>query len=200
MGYDNNIYTNTAQKITFASKLADGAKIGIVAHTDGMILTDGFTTAGHVQADVAKYFASDIRGLTLGYESNEVVVTYDLVLAWNETVQASVDNSSDELFVLFNNWTAASGSFGAGVGFDNGMLLVPTNASVVIDLLGKTIDMGNAASKGVFIVNGKLEIATNGTIKGGNAENGGGVLVDGGHLIMKAGSISSNTASYGGGV
>lgn len=202
---ENNVCVVNEGAITFSDTLSDGAKIGISSciTADDFVLTDGFTTAGHVQSDVAKYFVSDVRGLTLKYADNEVVVRYDIELAWNETVQASLDNNGNtELFILYIDWTAENGEFGAGVGFTNtGTILVPNQASILFDFNGKTVNGDNTAQT-VMRVAGEIQFDSivAGVLKGGNGNYGGGLYVDGGTVTFRNGTIAENIASYGGGV
>ena len=202
-GYQNNVFVESQQAVTFSGTLADGAKIGIIA-IENLVLTDGFTTAGHTQADIAKYFSSDIHGLTLKYENDEIVVTYDIETAWNETVQASLDNGTTEIFILYYDWTAENGAFGdsSGVGFyGTGTILVPDQASVIFDFNDKTVD-GAGATTTIMRVEGELVLDTFGTgvMTGGNSSDGGAIYVAGGNLTLENGTVKGNTASYGGGV
>ena len=203
--FENNVYVDVEGAITFSAKLSDGAKIGISGciTQEDFVLTDGFTTAGHSEADIAKYFVSDNRGLTLNYINEEIVLRFDVALAWNETVQASLNNGTQELFVLYFDWTVKNSSFGEGIGFTNdGTILVPVSADILFDGNGFTLDR-SGTSGSVMRVEGTLvfDSRVTSTIKGGNAENGGGVYVAGGIFTIKKNTvITENTASYGGGV
>ncbi len=202
---ENNVYVDVEGAITFSAKLSDGAKIGISGciTQEDFVLTDGFTAAGHSEADIAKYFVSDNRGLTLNYINEEIVLRFDVALAWNETVQASLNNGTQELFVLYFDWTVKNSSFGEGIGFTNdGTILVPVSADILFDGNGFTLDR-SGTSGSVMRVEGTLvfDSRVTSTIKGGNAENGGGVYVAGGIFTIKKNTvITENTASYGGGV
>lgn len=203
--FENNVYVDVEGAITFSANLSDGAKIGISGciTQEDFVLTDGFTTAGHSEADIAKYFVSDNRGLTLNYINEEIVLRFDVALAWNETVQASLNNGTQELFVLYFDWTVKNSSFGEGIGFTNdGTILVPVSADILFDGNGFTLDR-SGTSGSVMRVEGTLvfDSRVTSTIKGGNAENGGGVYVAGGIFTIKKNTvITENTASYGGGV
>ncbi len=134
----------------------------------------------------------------------------DLAELWNSAVQESLDNNgvTPVEFLLPENWYARphetfGTSFGEGVGFDSGRLLVPEKANIIIRLNGRKIDRNLSVpqSKGNVIVidGGKLEIVDrttgeSGSITGGyNKGAGGGVRVErGGELVLSGGRITGN--------
>ena len=136
----------------------------------------------------------------------------DLAELWNSTVQQSIDNggATPVEFILPENWFAQphetlGTSFGEGVGFDNGRLLVPEKANIILRLNGRNIDRNLTAPQSygnvIVIDGGKLEIvdktsAGAGCITGGyNKGAGGGVRVErGGELVLSGGRITGNIA------
>jgi len=194
----NNVWANNTGCITFSSALAEGAKIGIVAK-DNFVLTNGFTAAGHTEADIEKYFSPDFHGVAFDYVDQEIVVSYDIVLAWNETVTASHDNNSTELFVLYKNWEAENNSFGTGFGFRDGSILVPADTDIIFDFNGFNVD-GKGSTISIMKVDGNaaIEFVTDvgGAMKGGSAQNGAALYISG-TVTLTNGTICDNEASYG---
>lgn len=133
---------------------------------------------------------------------------------WAEAVRQSLNNNGAQQTVkLTRNWTATSGSFGTGTGYDSGRLWVPQGANIVLNLNSYSVDRGLTSANNygsVFFVQGTLTIeggGTSGVVKGGYANGysssarGGGVHVaSGGVFNFKSGIIGSNKSncSYGG--
>ncbi len=165
-----------------------------------------------VETDIAAAVRPAIHFNLTRAEGEEPVL--DLAELWNSAVQESLDNNGAEPveFLLPENWYAQphetfGTSFGEGVGFDNGRLLVPEKANIRIRLNGRKIDRNLLApqSKGNVIVidGGKLEIVDrttdqSGSITGGyNAGAGGGIRVErGGELVLSSGRITGNISSH----
>lgn len=124
---------------------------------------------------------------------------------------------------LSRNWIANNGSLGSGVGFEDGHIVVPSNANILLDLNGKVIDraLNSAQQNGVVIdVKGSLTICDSdasgnnaqysynsapvygGIITGGNSAGfGGAISVAGGAaLTVNGGTLLNNVAAYGGGI
>ena len=85
---------------------------------------------------------------------------------WSKAVQQSVDNGGANVnVVLMNYWTAqvaeSTTKFGDAVGFEAGMLIIPANATITLELNGMTIN--RALTSGVtggriFKIYGTLNI------------------------------------------
>lgn len=137
---------------------------------------------------------------------------------WNLAAQ-----NYGSIVTLCADVTAKNGSFGDGIGFESGAILVPQDAEITLELSGHTLDRGlvrNTISipqgKGsVILVKGTLHLMGggalgNGTITGGKETErpdsyerfgGGGINVAGtGTLNMSGGTITGNEAYHGGGV
>ncbi len=165
---------------------------------------------GHITAPNAKVEAASAR-------SAEALAT-----AWNAAVQESIDNDTQVTFTLTEDWTAQpdathTTSFGTGVGFNNGRIMVPVGANVILDLNAHTINRGlteeTAVADGnvVYVNGGKFELdETSGEVPCGGITGGadigdgvgGGVYVNnGGTFTLTNGEILSNYAlDLGGGV
>ena len=215
--YDNyidenasNLYLYNGKLVTVIGVLTDGAKIGVSG--TGQVTT-GYTSSGNGESQ-KNYFFGDIAGTFVAVVSGEIVIDISLENAWNAAVQESLDrfaNGQDAKvqFILAEAWTAEGGAFGdpSGVGFtDNGGLLVPANAYIVINLNGYTINrnLGSAIANGsVFTISGTLETTgIAGYISGGNStgEGGGIYVADGGVLNLTNSTIQNNEANGGAGV
>ena len=117
--------------------------------------------------------------------------------------------------VLQADWLAPTDthSFGTGVGFSEGRILVPKGATISLFLNGHKINrrLTTELEKGqVILLNGILNLydsvsapnkTTTGTITGGCVNTfGGGIYLDTKAILnMYGGIISGNTASYNGG-
>ena len=165
---------------------------------------------GHITAPNAKVAPASAR-------SAEALAT-----AWNAAVQESIDNDTQVTFTLTEDWTAQpdathTTSFGTGVGFNNGRIMVPVGANVILDLNAHTINRGlteeTAVADGnvVYVNGGKFELdETSGEVPCGGITGGadigdgvgGGVYVNnGGTFTLTNGEILSNYAlDLGGGV
>ncbi|MDE7082166.1 MAG: MBG domain-containing protein [Clostridia bacterium] len=144
----------------------------------------------------------------------------EIASLWSSAVQESIDTGKQVTFTLPADWTAASDTtyttaFGLGVGFDRGRIYVPTDANIVLDLNGHTIDRALETSisySNVIYIesSGTLEIcdsSKNGTgvITGAyghtiTSHGAGAIYCEGGYLTLNGGSISGNTGRHGGGV
>lgn len=133
---------------------------------------------------------------------------------WNKAAEAG------GIVTLTDNVTAVGGSFGSGVGFDNGAIVVPQGQTITLYLKDYTLNRGltkdTAKAKGSVIrVLGNLTLRdggfnSKGTITGGSVsytasgntnDGGGGIFVaSGGDLDMYGCTITNNYAYYGGGV
>lgn len=146
---------------------------------------------------------------------------------WSKAVEKaqSVNNRENNLvkITLSCNWIAQNGSFGSGAGFEDGRIVVPSNANILLDLNGKVINraLTSAVLNGSVIdVKGSLTVCdgapTNGNseytynsvpIEGGivtggcNAGFGGAISVAGGATLnVTGGTLLNNAATYGGGI
>ena len=141
-------------------------------------------------------------------------------IKWNEAIQYSLDNGGVNVdVVLTANWTATSSneyttSFGEGIGFNNGRIMIPRGATIFLDLNNYSINRNLTAETddGNVIINyGSLHIKDNsrlgaGTITGGYVNNGannsaGGGIANMGNatLTLSSGAISNNRAYNSGG-
>ena len=141
-------------------------------------------------------------------------------IKWNEAIQYSLDNGGVNVdVVLTANWTATSSneyttSFGEGIGFNNGRIMIPRGATIFLDLNNYSINRNLTAETddGNVIINyGSLHIKDNsrlgaGTITGGyvnNSDNnsaGGGIAnMSNATLTLSSGAISNNRAYNSGG-
>ena len=135
---------------------------------------------------------------------------------WNEAVQSSMNNGGANVNVVLQaDWLAPTDthSFGTGVGFSEGRILVPKGATISLFLNGHKINrrLTTELEKGqVILLNGILNLydsvsapnkTTTGTITGGCVNTfGGGIYLDTKAILnMYGGIISGNTASYNGG-
>lgn len=145
------------------------------------------------------------KGITVygTLEVDFIILENSLQNRWNAAVKNSLANPGvTEIFRLDEDWLAESGSFGTGIGFDNGSIYVPVGADIAIILNQYNINRGNTGGN-VITVNGKLAIRKDensdgsGSITGGTA---GGVKINGGGtFILEAGSITGNTSTGNGG-
>ena len=164
--------------------------------------------------------------------------TQEMATGWAAAITKSKSTSpaTKVTVTLGENWTASdvltSGSVtnttftgtstaATSTGFDNGAILVPANASIVLDLNGRTINRNLSAKVPagvaygyVMKVMGTLELKdgkgqdegqiTGGANTSGNSDGGGGILVKGSasKLTMSSGAVVSNHAigCAGGGV
>ncbi len=96
----------------------------------------------------------------------------DIASGWNTIIQQSIDSKKSIKVTLDDNWIAQNDSnyvtsFGMGIGFSAGQILVPIGANIIFDLNKKTIDRGlydntnRVVSGSVFFVKGKLTIIDN---------------------------------------
>ncbi len=135
---------------------------------------------------------------------------------WNEAVQSSMNNGGANVNVVLQaDWLAPTDthSFGTGVGFSEGRILVPKGATISLFLNGHKINRGLTAvlDKGqVILLNGTLNLydsvstpnkTTTGTITGGFVKDfGGGIFLDAKAILnMYSGIISGNRANSNGG-
>ncbi len=136
---------------------------------------------------------------------------------WNEAVQSSMNNGGANVNVVLQaDWLAPTDthSFGTGVGFSEGRILVPKGATISLFLNGHKINrrLTTELEKGqVILLNGILNLydsvsgapnkTTTGTITGGCVNTfGGGIYLDTKAILnMYGGIIAGNTASYNGG-
>ena len=134
---------------------------------------------------------------------------------WNAAIKLAENEdemrnkSYDRVVVdLYADWTAKSGSFGSGDGFDSGIIQFPTNTRVTLNLNGHTIDRDLSDWKWsgeVIYVDEKANvIINNGTITGGWSGGGaGGIHIDDGAQVeLNDVNIKDNTSDDddGGGI
>lgn len=212
-----------------ADTLSDGAKIEIAEpfrtganiHLTRTVLGTFTNNYGKIYADNGltapnpdTVFHSDAAHYTVSRtgdgETLEGFIKCDLpAVNWSYAVQTSINNGgAAERFTLDGNWTAEDvtdavlTSFGDGVGYNAGRLYVPSNASIILDLKGHTIDR-NLLDKAtidngsVFFVFGSLTIVDSvggGKITGGNSTGTGGIF-NAGTLEIQAGSVTGNVSA-----
>jgi hypothetical protein len=97
--------------------------------------------------------------------------------AWNsaeryesEEDRPAVEGFSHIIVYVYDDWNADStGSFGSGIGFKDGMIYVPKDAKIVVNLGGHSINRGLAGANGnaMYIDAGADVKIQNGTVIGG---------------------------------
>ncbi len=139
---------------------------------------------------------------------------------WNDAIDYSLNNNGVNVKVILNSdWIAENSatlttSFGEGLGFEYGALIIPKGANITLDLNNKILNrnLTTAVKNGnVIINNGSFQILDSstekkGTITGGNigdfedARPGGGID-NRGYMVMSSGRIANNRSySIAGGV
>ncbi len=232
---ESNVYIQTnTNKLFISDNFREDARIGVSVNVN------------HVPA-AGRYITKDWNLLNNEYEATTVFSTdhpesYSLAdynqdgthealmtlrdnkLNWANTVKASQDLKKTQTFVLYDDWratqtSASSTSFGSGTGYNGGELFVPTNASIIFDLNGNTIDRGyhgrvEGISEGaVFHVEGELIIIDSkaktdrngnivqGKITGGyRGTYGGAICACKGKVTILAGLITDNRSGGAGAI
>ncbi len=139
---------------------------------------------------------------------------------WKDAINYSIANKGVNVKVILNSdWVAENSatlttSFGEGLGFEYGALIIPKGANITLDLNNKILNrnLTTAVKNGnVIINNGSFQILDSstekkGTITGGNigdfedARPGGGID-NRGYMVMSSGRIANNRSySIAGGV
>lgn len=156
---------------------------------------------------------------TTTYVAEQDFTTEQIAALWASAVQKSIDTGAQVTFTLECDWTAQPTdasyltSFGsADTGFSSGRITVPSDANIVLDLNGHTVDRAlQSVVAGGCVINvsssGTLEITDSsesgeGAIIGGYASAlwGGGVRVLNGTLTLSGGTIRDNHSINGAGV
>lgn len=139
---------------------------------------------------------------------------HDFAEGWNNAMGAS--NTVNTQVKLLVDWVAdgdgTNNSFGTGTGFKNGMILIPANNRVNLDLNGKSIDRGlsvaiddgsviyNAGSL-VIVDNSTSVLADQGEITGGNTtDTAGGIFNFNSRMTLSGGKVCGNNAANAGGI
>ena len=130
---------------------------------------------------------------------------------WQKTIEKAQANPGYSVrFDVTKSWVAdtvgGSTSFGTGTAFKGGALLIPSNASITLNLLNassldRNLNGKTAVADGGVIWNeGNLRIRGNGRITGGNSTSNGGGINTLGTLIVQGVAVTGNTAQAGGGI
>lgn len=231
---NSNIYFSSSTNVVGICNIMNSdASVGISVDPNSIPADGRFITSNwqvhNADKDVTKYFFSDNTSKAILEDSKTdekhegLLICRDSKVNWQKVVQASISEKTQKTFTLYDNWTATrSGSvtsFGSGTGYYNGALRVPSNADIVLDLNGKTLDramFGDSSyySYGwVIYVEGKLTVIDSSAKvdKSGNIVQGkitGGYVHDGaaihqdyyGTVDIQAGLITRNkvVGDYGG--
>ncbi|MGN0823785.1 MAG: hypothetical protein ACI4MB_01810, partial [Candidatus Coproplasma sp.] len=232
---ERNLYfTSDTNLIAISNYINSDAKVGISVNpysisANGRFITSGWQDLNNDNKVTDVFYSDSVKQYALSdYNQDDrhdgILFCRDNQVNWQKTVQASINEGKQKTFVLYENWTASpSGSvtsFGSGTGYYGGALHVPSNASIILDLNGHTIDRGlydhaTYYDYGwVILVQGALKVidSTAKYDKNGNIVQGiikGGYVYDGGaihqdyyaHVEIEAGFFTENKAiRFGGAV
>ncbi|MGN0823786.1 MAG: hypothetical protein ACI4MB_01815, partial [Candidatus Coproplasma sp.] len=219
---DSDIYgTSAVQMIEIVSPLTATGKTGFQRPGVGDFSVNFVKYMR--SADPAEYFTSTDPMYVYKYETGEAgLYTNDNAMNWEYAIRASVEgNKKQIIFKLVSDWTAESGMFGTDStntaytndnGDGKGGLNVPSNADIIVDLNGYTLDRGleAAISEGyIFRIYGFLTVRDtskegNGIITGGfNSYNSSTIsaqssvfyVYSGAKLNIEGGTITGNHAT-----
>lgn len=222
----NFSFANSSNKINIVSAFTSSARIGLyrtnnnALNPDGSIFTQDYGKFNGT-TNVSNYFYSNagsiyqIRNVTLTDETAGTSTTEGTVLCidnftnWQTAVQTSINYGGRQMpCKLYSNWTAKSDanfttSFGAGTGFSDGALYVPSNANVVLDLAGYTVNRGLSRAQtngfvvrvaGYFTLTDSVgTVSTQGSLTGGySSDAASGIYVTSGGVTLTGGKVTGN--------
>jgi len=177
---------------------------GSVGCGGGIYCCNGKLTIQNVEISGNKAGTSNDKDVYFSSHSAEV---------WNSAIQYSIYKGEQVGFYLSGGWTAKpdvnfTTSFGEGIGFYKGGLLIPDKANIRLDLQGYTLNRNLTAAVedgNVIAVNGDIEILDSkggGKITGGHTSGwSGGVACWNGNVTLTSGEISGNKSDiHGGGI
>ncbi len=130
---------------------------------------------------------------------------------WGDNIVVNVSQASDfgipnssGVYTLANdNTNTYTYTFTTDLSL-NGILYVPSESTVIIDLAGHTLSYTGSHNMAFIQNSGTLTIMNTGggagAITGGSSGNHGGGIRNYGTLYFTGGTLSGNTASYGGGI
>lgn len=215
------VANNAVQMIDIVSKLTSTEKTGFTRPGVGDFTTNFAKVMN--KADPKEYFDSTDPMYVYKSDTGEAAnYTNDNKTNWEYAVKASIAGNKKQIkFMLVGDWKAADGVFGTDVdaytldtGTGVGALFVPTNADIVLDLNGYTLDRGLVTyiSEGYVIrVYGNLTIRDssqdgNGVLKGGHnnynssnyAAQSGAIFVNNGAKLNVEGGIITENYAMGG--
>ena len=187
----NDVFLCSDKNITIAGTLSDGTQIGVALESSNRVFTNNFKSVMGANADPCDYFFAEAEHSVWKDSSGEAKL---MDSDWSILQKQFANASSGDAIELQKDWKAES--------FDE-HLVVDSGKSIILDLMGHTINAQKKLSKSIIDVKGTLTVIDSvggGSITGGSCNRGGAIYVfSSGTFNLEGGSITGNTASTEGG-